>query len=89
MRRPAASILMLGSLLFLLCLPARAGDAFANRDEALNGLTARDPTKRAEAIAWIAEHGTPSDDAVLRLRLKDDHPFVRRCDSATALGSEQ
>ena len=51
MRRPAASILMLGSLLFLLSLPARADDAFANRDEALKGLSAPDPTQRAEAIA--------------------------------------
>jgi tetratricopeptide (TPR) repeat protein len=78
MRRPAASILMLGCLLFLLSLPARADDAFANRDEALKGLSAPDPRQRAEAIAWIAQYGQPADDAALRQRLKDENPFVRR-----------
>ena len=80
MRRLSAILFALATALLLLCAPAAqaSDDVFANRDEALNALTARDPTKRAEAIAWIAEHGAPSDDAVLRLRLKDDHPFVRR-----------
>jgi tetratricopeptide (TPR) repeat protein len=57
---------------------AAAEAAFANRAEALKSLNARDPAKRAEAIAWIAEHGLASDDAALRLRLKDENPFVRR-----------
>ena len=78
MRRPAACILMLGCLLFALSLPARAGDAFASRDEALKGLNAPDPTQRAEAIAWIAQHGQPADDAALAQRLKDEDAFVRR-----------
>ena len=78
MRRPAASIMMVGCLLFVLSLPTRAGDAFANRDEALKGLSAPDPTQRAEAIAWIAQHGRAADDAALRQRLKDENPFVRR-----------
>jgi tetratricopeptide (TPR) repeat protein len=66
-------------LLLLFCaLPVRADDdSFANRGEALKGLTAPDPALRAEAIAWIAQHGLPSDDAALRLRLRDDNPFVR------------
>ena len=78
MRRLAASVLMLGSLQFLLSLPARADDAFANRDEALKALTAPDPAQRAEAIAWIAQYGQPADDAALRRRLTDENPFVRR-----------
>jgi tetratricopeptide (TPR) repeat protein len=51
--------------------------SFANRNEALKALTARDPMRRAEAIGWIAEHGMPTDDGALRLRLKDENPFVR------------
>jgi len=77
MRGLAASIAALGAVLFLLSLPARAADAFANRDEALKALTHSDPAQRAEAIAWIAQHGRPADDAALRLRLKDEDPFVR------------
>jgi tetratricopeptide (TPR) repeat protein len=79
MRRLAASLSMLLSLLLLTCaLPVRADDeAFATRGEALKGLTAPDPALRAEAIAWIAQHGLPSDEAALRLRLRDEHPFVR------------
>ena len=80
MRRLAASLLLLATSLLLLCVPAAGADddAFANRDEALKGLTAAEPAQRAEAIAWIAQHGQPSDDAALRLRLKDASPFVRR-----------
>ena len=71
--------LALAAALLLGVPPAEAQDAtFPNRNEALKALTARDPTRRAEAIAWIAEHGMPSDDAALRLRLRDDSPFVRR-----------
>ncbi len=80
MRRLAASLLLLATSLLLLCVPAAGadGDAFANRDEALEGLTAAEPARRAEAVAWIAQHGEPSDDAALRPRLKDANPFVRR-----------
>ena len=79
MRRLAPSLWILVSLLALVCaLPVRADDdTFANRREALTGLTAPDPALCAEAIAWIAQHGLPSDDAALRLRLRDENPFVR------------
>ena len=77
MRRLAAFIVALGALLLLLTLPVRADDGFANRDEALKGLTHPDPAQRAEAIAWIAQYGRPADDAALRLRLKDEDSFVR------------
>ena len=80
MQRSRVLLLAIAAALFLIIAPGvQAQDAsFANRDEALKALTDRDPTKRAEAIAWIAEHGLPSDDAALRLRLKDDNPFVRK-----------
>jgi tetratricopeptide (TPR) repeat protein len=52
-------------------------ETFANREEALASLTAAEPSRRAEAIAWIAQYGTSSDDAALRPRLKDENPFVR------------
>ena len=69
------------AVVLVLCatVPGRAQESsFANRNEALKTLTARDPARRAEAIVWIAEHGMPSDEAALRLRLKDEDPFVRR-----------
>ena len=71
---------LLAALLSIACpLAAQTDDdTFANRQEALKAMTARDPQKRAEAIVWIAEHGLPSDDAALRLRLKDENPFVRQ-----------
>lgn len=80
MRRLLAIVVALAAALVLsVAPPALAQDSsFANRDQALKALTARDPARRAEAIAWIAEHGLPSDEAALRLRLKDENPFVRR-----------
>ena len=71
---------LLAALLSIACPVAAQtdDDTFANRQEALKAMTARDPQKRAEAIVWIAEHGLPSDDAALRLRLKDENPFVRQ-----------
>jgi tetratricopeptide (TPR) repeat protein len=73
MRRLAAS------LLFLFCATVALAQTggYATRDEALKGLTASDPAQRAEAIAWIAEHGLPADDEVLRQRLTDESRFVR------------
>jgi tetratricopeptide (TPR) repeat protein len=80
MRRLPAFLLMLAaSMLLAFATIVKAGDdSFANREEAIKGLTAAEPSRRAEAIAWIAQYGMPSDDAVLRLRLKDANPFVRR-----------
>ena len=80
MKRLHAVLFALAFTVMLATAPAAdAQDAtFGKRDEALKALTARDPTRRAEAIAWIAEHGMPSDESALRLRLKDDNSFVRR-----------
>ena len=77
MQRFRTILLALGGALALGAAFDAASQDFANRDEALKTLTARDPARRAEAIAWIAEHGMPSDEAALRLRLKDENPFVR------------
>jgi len=73
MRRLAASLLILFCATVVLAQPG----TYATRDEALKGLTASDPAQRAEAVAWIAEHGLPADDEVLRQRLTDENPFVR------------
>ena len=80
MRRLPALLLMLAASLLLALAPAApAGeDTFANREAALKGLTAPEPAQRAEAIARIAQYGMPSDDAALRLRLRDANPFVRQ-----------
>jgi tetratricopeptide (TPR) repeat protein len=71
--RLAASLL---TLLFCAIALAQPSE-FADRDEALKGLSATDPAQRAEAIAWIANNGVPSDDAALVPRLSDENPFVR------------
>jgi tetratricopeptide (TPR) repeat protein len=72
-------LLLAATVTLSVPLAAQAQDpAFTNRADALQALGARDPQRRAEAIAWIAEHGMPSDDAALRSRLKDESPFVRR-----------
>jgi tetratricopeptide (TPR) repeat protein len=36
------------------------------------------PERRADAVMWIAANGEPADEAVLRKRLTDDNPVVRR-----------
>ena len=77
MRRLAALGILVSALFFVCALPARADDDIASRGEALKGLTAPDPALRAEAIAWLAQHGLPSDDTVLRSRLRDENRFVR------------
>ena len=70
----------LAVFLFALLAFAPAGAqsaAYSTRAEALKGLGAEDAIRRTEAIAWIAIHGKPADDKVLRQRLTDDSPLVR------------
>ena len=66
-------------LLALFCsLPVLAqASPFASRTEALEGLAASDAARRADAVTWIAHHGTPADDDVLLRRLFDDSAVVR------------
>jgi tetratricopeptide (TPR) repeat protein len=69
----------LGLLLALLAATAAFGEGrdYATRAEALQALDSSDAEQRAEALAWIAGHGTPADAALLQQRLRDDNPYVR------------
>jgi tetratricopeptide (TPR) repeat protein len=49
----------------------------ADRAAALAGLRDPDAAKRAEAIAWIANHGSMADAELLHERLRDASPVVR------------
>lgn len=52
-------------------------NAYANRTDAIRGLTAPDPAHRVDAVVWIAAHGTAADERLLRPRLTDDSAMVR------------
>jgi len=68
-------------LVATLALTLAAGAAFpeppATRAQALAALEAADTDRRAEAVAWIAEHGRMEDTQRLAARLRDDSPLVR------------
>ena len=69
-------------VLFLVALAASLGvlaqpGGYANRDEALKGLTAAAAEQRAEAVVWFVRNGTPADDKQLLPRLGDENPVVR------------
>lgn len=66
-------------LLTLLCATVSLAQpvTYANREQALKGLSAPDPAQRAEAVTWIANHGTQSDGEALARRLSDESPIVR------------
>jgi tetratricopeptide (TPR) repeat protein len=72
---------MTRNLLAVLALTAAATAAFpappASREEALAALEHSDTERRAEAVAWVANHGNMDDTALLLKRLHDDSPFVR------------
>ena len=56
-------------LLTLLCATASLAQSgsYANREQALNGLSAPEAARRAEAVTWIASHGTQADcDQVIK-----------------------
>jgi tetratricopeptide (TPR) repeat protein len=65
-------------LLWFIAAPALAQDgAYAGRDEALRAIESTEPERRADAIRWIASHGTPDDAAVLQAHLTDTSVEVR------------
>ena len=68
-----------GLLLALLAATSVFADAggYATRADALEALASADADQRAEALAWIANHGTPADGALLQQRLSDDSAYVR------------
>lgn len=61
----------------LACAPPAALAAPASRDEALGDLEHAQTERRAEAVAWIANHGGIDDQALLLRRLRDKDPLVR------------
>jgi tetratricopeptide (TPR) repeat protein len=72
-----AAILLHAALLGLTLYAAPAFPAPADRGAALAELDAGEPARRAEAIAWIADHGAPGDSELLYPRLRDGSALVR------------
>lgn len=70
-----------GLLLATIVSTLAAGPAFpappGSRTEALAELVHADAATRAEAIVWVAEHGSMDDADLLHLRLRDESPIVR------------
>ncbi|MDW8469652.1 MAG: hypothetical protein RML56_12425 [Burkholderiales bacterium] len=79
MAHPLAHRLLLGFSLVvtLTCAAPQAFPAPRSRDEALAALDSPAAERRAEAIVWIANHGTMADQPLLLARLRDESPFVR------------
>jgi tetratricopeptide (TPR) repeat protein len=69
-------VLLLAALLSVACAFAASG-GYATREEALQALASGDADQRAEALTWIANHGTAADGAILQRRLSDDNPYIR------------
>ncbi|HKU87952.1 MAG TPA: tetratricopeptide repeat protein [Casimicrobiaceae bacterium] len=68
------------SIVLLLAVAAAAGadpGSYANRDEAVRAAESPNADTRAEALAWIAGHGTQADAAILKEHLTDDNVYVR------------
>jgi tetratricopeptide (TPR) repeat protein len=78
MRLPDSPIVM---VLLLAVLTMTAPPAFPeppkSRAEALAALKNADTATRAEAVAWIANHGAMADAPLLHERLRDESAFVR------------
>jgi len=69
-------ILLLGLVLTAVAAPAFP-EPPKSREAALSALRSADAATRAEAITWIANHGSMADVPLLQARLRDDSPFVR------------
>ena len=64
--------------LTLTCVPPAAFPAPGTRAEALADLENSVTERRAEAVVWVANHGTIADQPLLLKRLREDEsPFVR------------
>ena len=66
------------ALAFSVAGCAQTTNGYTSRAEALRGLGESQAERRADAVMWIAANGEPADEAVLRKRLTDDSPVVRR-----------
>ena len=73
-----AAVLLSAALLgvALSSAPASAAPP-AGRSAALADLKAGDPARRAEAIVWLADHGSARDGKLLYPRLRDESARVR------------
>lgn len=61
----------------LTCAPPDAFPAPGTRSEALADLENSVTERRAEAVVWVANHGSVDDQPLLLKRLRDESPFVR------------
>ena len=72
---------MTKTLLALLALTLAATAAFpappATREEALAALESPETERRAEAVVWVANHGSMDDTALLFKRIRDQSGLVR------------
>jgi tetratricopeptide (TPR) repeat protein len=68
------------SILLVALLTAAAPAAFPQpqtREQALRALSSPDTATRAEAVVWVANHGSMDDAGLLHERLRDESAFVR------------
>lgn len=72
-------MLRLAIMLLLACTTGALAESanYASRDDALRAATSADADARAEALTWIASHGTQDDASVLNEHLTDDSDYVR------------
>ena len=75
------------TLLLLLLLPSLGAPVavaqYAGHDAALQAVESADPQRRADAIKWLAGHGTQDDARVLQQHLTDDSTDVREVAEAS------
>lgn len=78
-RMPFRTMFRFSLLIALLAATGAFADGrdYATRADALKALASSDADQRAEALAWIANHGTPADGALLQKRLSDENAYVR------------
>lgn len=69
--------LLLLLLIFHAPLALAQPGGYAGHEDALRAADSADPDKRADAIKWIANHGTQDDTRVLQAHLTDDSSDVR------------
>jgi tetratricopeptide (TPR) repeat protein len=77
--KPPDSIIAMVLLAAVLttAAPAAFPEPPKNRAEALAALKNADTAKRAEAVVWVANHGSMADAPLLHERLRDESAFVR------------
>jgi len=74
---PHGKLLWILLTITLTCAPLCAFPAPQSRSEALAGLEAPGTEARAEAVVWLAIHGSMADQPLLLRRLHDESSVVR------------